>query len=509
MRPRPRNVESCTIASIGGSATRSSAVRPEHLHFRNEARSMIEAFLATPIPPCRTGLATYALRVIRATAEHVSWTVGYTEGSDPSRLPEGVRAVPLGAVTNGSDLPERRFFQLGNSPHCFEVLRKLYGLGGASVFHETVLHHMLRHCLLQKNQVEEYRREVRFAYGPAAEKVLETLDRADLPPEEYDRLLKSYPLIARAVNSSDLVVCLNEYARHTLLGLAGSTRVVRIAHPLSPVEEVVSPENVPEGFLLGMVGRYHHGRNLGMVLRAVGQLRRKMDASLALIGSGYPENLPSWVVRTGEVDEPRYQGWIRSLDVGIDVRFPTCGETSGSLLEVMRAGVPVVVSATGSFLEIPSSAVVRLPVETMAGALPGALEALYADRDRRERMALEGKRYAEDVGSMERAESEWRSLMEWKPSEPPEPFHQPSLAAAWHDPPPGFERETKGSSVRWSFSGRASIPGPDWASRVWVTARGPGSVNGTLLEETDSIIELQGADLLFKGRGSLTAVHWR
>jgi glycosyltransferase involved in cell wall biosynthesis len=469
---------------------------------------MIEAFLATPIPPCTTGLATYALRVIRATTEHIEWTVGYTEGSDPACLPDGVRAVALREVTDQGSLPGRRFFQLGNSKHCFEVLRALYDLGGASVFHEIVLHHMIRHCLLQENRMNEYRRELRFEYGPAAETVMQRLDRRDVPPEDYDRLLKSYPLIARAVDRSDLIICLNEYARHELLGLAGSTKVVRIAHRLSPLQEILAPEDVPEGFLVGMVGRYHHGRNLGLVLRAVGQLRREQDAYLVLVGSGYPESLPSWVVKTEELDEPRYQGWIRRLDVGVDVRFPTCGETSGSLLEVMRAGVPVVVSATGSFLEIPSDAAVRLPVDTMAGALPKALKVLCSDRDRRERMALQAKRYAEDVGSLKRARAEWRSLMEWKPSQTATETPQPSLAAAWHEPPPGFERDTRPDIVGWSFSDTARLEGPDWATHAWVTASGSGTVNGIPLAETDTVVELDDKDLVFEGQGQVTSVHW-
>ncbi len=48
-----------------------------------------------------------------------------------------------------------------------------------------------------------------------------------------------------------------------------------------------------------------------------------------------------------------------AADVAVDLRFPHRGEVSGSLSMAMVAGMPTIVSATGTYLDIPEDLVVR------------------------------------------------------------------------------------------------------------------------------------------------------
>ena len=45
---------------------------------------------------------------------------------------------------------------------------------------------------------------------------------------------------------------------------------------------------------------------------------------------------------------------------GVDLRFPHRGEVSGSLRRAMQAGSPTIVSATGTYLDVPDDAVLRV-----------------------------------------------------------------------------------------------------------------------------------------------------
>jgi hypothetical protein len=51
---------------------------------------------------------------------------------------------------------------------------------------------------------------------------------------------------------------------------------------------------------------------------------------------------------------------VVAADIAVDLRFPHRGEVSGSLSMAMAAGVPTIVSATGTYLDIPEGLVVRV-----------------------------------------------------------------------------------------------------------------------------------------------------
>ncbi len=470
-----------------------------------------EALLATPLPPMETGLATYALRVLAGTADIIDWMVAYPPGSDPQLLPANVRSLPIESLEEGN-LPVARVFQIGNSPHCFSVLQALYRFGGTALFHETVLHHMLRHCYLETDRMDDYRRELAFCCGPAAEAVEKDLSSADISAADYDKMLKRYPLIGRALHASHSAVCLNSYSGSILKGSYPGGRVLSIGHPLSPLPEMEIPSK-PFTLCFGMVGTCHPGRNPECVIEAVELLRDDFpDAGLILIGGGYPDGLPEWVMKTGRVDEKEYQGWIRTLDYVFDARHPSCGETSGSLLEAMRAGIPSIVTASGMFINLPSDAVIRVPPDSIVQGIREAVRMLESRPDLRNTLSKNGVSYAEDTGSEERLLSDWKRvlLLAGKPpEEDPAAENCISISPAWQEPPDGFSRDLDTVPVTWKFSGTAELEGPEFTYGALVTVWGEGTAGGIELESKPTVIDLDGRKLHFSGNGWVSNVIWK
>jgi glycosyltransferase involved in cell wall biosynthesis len=468
------------------------------------------ALLATPLPPLETGLATYAIRVLEGTCDLIDWTVAFAPGSDPGNLPAGVASIPIAEL----DEPARiRIFQLGNSPHCFDVLYALYRFGGAGLFHEVHLHHMIRHCCLERGLLPDYSRELRFEYGPSAERVSRLLSIQPSDEAEYDARLKRYPLTARAVHACSSLVCLNGYAA-SILRNRGKP-VTTIHHPLSPLPERLETMEKPGDPVIGMAGGFHYGRNLESVIEAVGILRRsRPDAVLLLAGGGYPDGLPDWAIRAPRrLPEREYQQWIRAMDVAVDIRHPPLGETSGSLLEVMRAGVPAVVSASGAFNTLPSDSVLRVPVDNLVHGTAASLELPLSRDDLRHSMSETSKAWALEQGSTETLRRDWIALIEERAlqidSTPGDrTLNRRSLSPAWHDVPPGFEMDISGKAVAWSFEGTATLEGPPGTRGAWVTARGHGELSGKTLSETAAVYVTEGSSIIFSGRGEVTNIHW-
>jgi SAM-dependent methyltransferase len=57
-----------------------------------------------------------------------------------------------------------------------------------------------------------------------------------------------------------------------------------------------------------------------------------------------------------------FAGYIAATDVVLNLRYPTVGETSGSLLRAMGLGRPVIVSDIGAFAELPDDVCLKTPV---------------------------------------------------------------------------------------------------------------------------------------------------
>jgi glycosyltransferase involved in cell wall biosynthesis len=66
---------------------------------------------------------------------------------------------------------------------------------------------------------------------------------------------------------------------------------------------------------------------------------------------------------------------MAACDVLVNLRYPTMGETSGSVIRGLSLGKPLVVSDVGWFSELPEDAVLKVPVDdTEVDVLRAALD---------------------------------------------------------------------------------------------------------------------------------------
>ena len=483
------------------------ATSPERRMRDSSGRPVCAVF--TPLPPLATGVATYSLRLILLTRDIIDWRVFFEEGSDPGLLPADVMHAPMSSART-SDLPGSRVFMLGNSPECFGTAVALMEHRGCGVFHETVMHHMLRFCCLRDGRIDLYRRLLGFDYGPAAGAVEKALSRR-LPPSGFDALLKRHPLVGRLVHASDPMVCLNPEAADVLGRISGWRRVVTVGHPLDPVPLPVPPSLAGCPPVVGMVGGGHPGRNAGVFVEALHLLRSSgLPVEGALIGGGWPDDLPGWITKTGRLDDAGYQGWIRRLTAAVDIRHPTCNETSGSLLEVLRAGVPAVVTDSGPFARIDSGSVIRIPAPPDARCLASAIRRILADKALAASLSAGGARHAAAESSPERARSDWLRIALMEPAADPFTVPRPgSLAAAMHDPPPGFSLAARldPEPVSWSFEGTVVLDPPPGRPVCLLTASGAGRAGSEPLSREPRVFELEGK-VVIEGRGRVSQAAW-
>ncbi len=394
----------------------------------SQARQPRLAFVG-PLPPVRSGIADYAADLLPHIARDFAVEV-FVDERHPALREGFFRSIP---VHPAGDLRRRRnefahvVYQMGNNLHHRFVLELAREMPGILVLHDVVLHHLYEAIAGVEDAWEEYSRALRESYGQVGERVL-SMKRWRLASERENFAL---PLFESVAAASRGIIVHNRCAE----------REVRRRLPTLPVRRM--PMGIPSG---GTVDRRGARQRLAIDDRSVivatfgfliptkridvlaaGLARAHGECSelrLALIGEESPgtslrdlfsaEDLASGrIVHRGYVSAGEYRDWMAATDVAVNLRFPTAGETSASLLRLLGDGKCTLVSAYRQFLEIPPEAVVRIPLgreeeETLARELV----ALARDPERRSQVGEAARAFVASEHSMEAAARGFREALE-------------------------------------------------------------------------------------------------
>jgi len=388
---------------------------------------------AGPLPPAPSGIADYAAELLPALADHVD-----VELYVPPRLPapagELARRFPvrplaeLGprAAAGEVDLP---LYQLGNHPRFHgAVYRALLEAPGVVVLHEHVLHHMVREITVVAGDPAGYVEEMGYAYGRAGRALARRAVDTGVPLDPW-----SHPLFERAVDAALGVIVHSEATRRRVLASRPGARVRVVPHHLSvgaggdaeeaggEAEEAGGPEAAraaarrrlgldPDALLVGTFGHQNRAKRLPVLLRAFARLRAdrrragQAEPRLAVVGDVDRRiadelggaGLGDGVDRVGRVDDlGRFLDWMRAVDVAVNLRWPTGGETSGTMIRLLGLGRPLVVTDAGAFAEIPDGCAAKVPPDEREEDLLAAYLGLLAgDPGLRREMGEAARRHA-------------------------------------------------------------------------------------------------------------------
>jgi glycosyltransferase involved in cell wall biosynthesis len=158
--------------------------------------------------------------------------------------------------------------------------------------------------------------------------------------------------------------------------------------------------------LIGCFGFLNMNKRIPELLEAFASFRRRRPgARLLLVGAAGERfdvqrrlerlGLTEGVQRLDYVSEERMWSLMAACDVLVNLRYPTMGETSGSVIRALALGQALLVSDVGWFSELPDDAVLKIPVDdyevatieaalTVAadhGATLGAAARAYVERE--------------------------------------------------------------------------------------------------------------------------------
>src|SRR5438067_3836387 len=231
---------------------------------------------------------------------------------------------------------------------------------------------------LARGDVDGYVAALEANHGPAGEAWAR--GRAAGLHSEMGNFL--FPASIDLANRSRAVIVHNNWAAERLRSFGVATPIYVVPHPAEM--QRVAPR--PSKRVIGVFGFLTSAKRGEVILEAFDRVKDR--AELLIVGEAAP-NI-NGIKTTGYVSDEEFDRYYGVVDRIVNLRYPTAGETSGTLLRAFSRGKPIAVSDYAQFAEYPDSCVAKIPVGE------GEVEALvnFFERDL-------------DYDAIARAQSEW------------------------------------------------------------------------------------------------------
>lgn len=332
----------------------------------------------SPLNPQRTGIADYSEELLPYLARYAEidlFVDGYTPTNREITARYPVYDYGEFEALRASRRYDTALYQMGNSPAHEYIYRTLSRFPGITVLHDYILHHFLVETTVARGDAVAYIREVGYCHGPAGTAAArEALAYGNRFP--YLR----YPANRRVLDTSVGVIVHSRYVESLLATTSPQTPVAVVNHHISPVDLREPPSALRRELALNMddllfasFGLATPEKRLNVALRAFRRVRQRYPrARYLIVGDASPSphvqqlvqklDLQDAVVCTGYVEKDDFLRYIAAVDVCVSLRWPTMGETSGSVLRQLAAGKATIVSNVGWYAEIPDDCCRKVPV---------------------------------------------------------------------------------------------------------------------------------------------------
>ena len=308
--------------------------------------------LFSPLPPTRTGVAHYASMLLPELRKHLE-VVTISEPTD-----------------NRQPITDNLLYFLGNNPHHAWIYEEAMRTPGVVVLHDLVLHHLIVEMTLARGDVDGYVAALEANHGQVG--AAWARGRAAGLHSEMGNFLM--PASVDVANRSRAVIVHNRYAADRLRSFGVTTPIHVVPHPFEPQpsargrrDEIRAKHGFAADRVIGLFGFLTSAKRAEVVLEAFASARaREKRLRLLVVGEPAP-NVDVDALRgdgitfTGYVADEEFAAYFAAVDRLVNLRYPSAGETSGTLIRAFEAGKPVAVSDYAQFAEFPDDCVVKIP----------------------------------------------------------------------------------------------------------------------------------------------------
>ena len=280
---------------------------------------------------------------------------------------EGVEVRSIRRFAAEAHRYDQAIYHIGNSEHHREIYIAACRIPGIVVIHDLNIHPFMHASFMRTPQRTLYR-DALLWYGQRGQAAWEEFERAGTPAKVADFRM-SDPLVAR----SRAVIVHSRWAARELEYL----KVPIFASYLGSAADLACDEDegqrarqalgLETGQLyIGVFGFINAHKRVHVTISAVAALRAEgLPVVLVLVGEINDSRVdleelkakhgldPEAIIHTGYVSEDQFSQYVKAVDVAVNLRYPTMGESSASLFNAFARFLPTLVSNVNQFAELP------------------------------------------------------------------------------------------------------------------------------------------------------------
>lgn len=288
-----------------------------------------------PAPGSRSGVADYAETLVAALRQ---------EGP----VDDAAREITI--------------YHVGNNGLHREIYREALRRPGIVILHDAVLHHLMLGTLSR----EEYIAEFVYNYGEWNRHTAEQLWDARAG-SAADAAYFAYPMLRRIAEHSRVVVVHNPVAASMVRAAAPGARIEVVPHLFSEAPNAARVTlDLPGRCVFGVFGYLRPSKRLESVLAALDHVPgASLLVSGEFVSDSYARAIAPLLDRPNvrwlrHADEGEFLARAAAVDVCVNLRAPSAGESSGIATRLMGVGKPVIVTDGEEHAGIPEHACVRI-----------------------------------------------------------------------------------------------------------------------------------------------------
>ena len=375
----------------------------------------------SPLPPQQSGIANYSYWLIKELRQYLDIDLFYDEQQPIEELQENFNVYPI------AEYLQRR--------HDYDEV--VYHLGNHSGFHRTIYQLAWRFpgtIVLHDYNISAFMHEAFYRQpdGDLYQQALAGPNNSPPPTRFLARLAKlggslaASPMSHPIANRSRNVIVHHRWVRDQFTG-ADHVRIIPMFAKASYEPTVAEIANFKQKFsinqnhfLLTCLGFTNRNKLPALQVEVVNRLLADgYPVHLVFAGETAPDVMRleaqvrasdnrNHITFTGYLDQADYASALFAADVVINLRNPSMGEASLTLMQTFAAGRPAIVSDLNQYREFPDRVCWKLTHdEREADLLYQYLVALLSNTRLRTALAANARDYAEEVLSLKKIVPQW------------------------------------------------------------------------------------------------------
>jgi glycosyltransferase involved in cell wall biosynthesis len=357
---------------------------------------------ASPWVPQRSGIADNSLGLVDELRNFLDLTL-FLPQPDSAQETYGLPVRPIQELTAAHASFDTAIYHLGNNSEMHtEIYRVARQCPGIAVLHDFNIHPFLQHAFLKTPEEHLFYEAWRESHGKS--------------PEEYQSghtNVFDYPMCHAILKRSLATIVHSRWAGDQLADIPNVSVLPLCSQAGTPSENLSTQTALrerlgirPDEFIVSTMGFQNRLKRFPSVLAAIrGLVDRGYPVRLVVGGQSLdPElrieeriralKLEEHVVLTGYLSDAEFDALIRLSDVLVNLRGPSMGESSGTMIRALGEGTALIVSNYQQFADFPDDVCWKADVdENEVPQLIAMLEHLLRSPATRAQLGRNGQRW--------------------------------------------------------------------------------------------------------------------